>query len=245
MTMQLASALGLRPLDRVQLADRQQIGEMRMSPQLGYGNLDLPFLFFQHATCDGRLALCSPGGYTTYADPSDVCDVIPGVPLVVRAMTEEGLLAHLRRPVSRRGEPPEPTWYAEAYVLHAQKDRWGRVDRVYLWYLDERLNGERPKYRPVHADDLAAVQASMRRTRMPVIGNGSSSYTADQGVQARDRLAAAAVSTFIEMAVRGHAAGASTLAGAGLASFTMGALNRMRTRHGEDAPPSQPGLFGP
>lgn len=235
MTMQLATMLGLRPLDRVQLADRRQIDQMRISPQLGYGQLELPFLFFQYATRDGKLALCAPGGYATYADPADVCDVLPGEPLVVRAMTNEGLLAYLRRTPAQHAAPPEPGWYADAYVLHAQKDRWGRVDRVCLWYLDAHLNGERPAYRPVHPDYRATVQAAMRRTRMPVIGNGASNYTADRGVAARDRLAAASVRTFMHLAVEGRSRAVSELAGAGLRSYTMAALNKMCSRDGDGA----------
>ncbi len=60
--IKLCNVLGLRPLDRVQINDKHEIQEMRMAPQLGYGNCDLPFLYFQRVREDGRLEVRSPGG---------------------------------------------------------------------------------------------------------------------------------------------------------------------------------------
>lgn len=80
-TIKLCSVLGLRPLDRVQINDKHEIQEMLMAPQLGYGNCDLPFLYFQRALNNGRLEVRSPGGYATTVLPEDICDIVPGKPL--------------------------------------------------------------------------------------------------------------------------------------------------------------------
>lgn len=249
MSATLARLLGLRPLDRVQLADRQEIREMMMGSPTASTPPELPFLFFEYVTRDGHLALRSPNGYACRARPADVCDVVLGTPLVVRAMTEAGFLAYLRRTPAQRAQPPDPGWYARAYVLHAEKDRWKQLGRTAIWFLDDAFNRDGPSYWPLHQDDRPVVQAAMRRTRMPVLGSGRASGTADQGVMQSQRLAAATVRAFMQAALAGRAHAASTLAAAGIAPPGHAALNRLRagTPGGSDAPqPTRPaGAAGP
>lgn len=97
MTMCLATLLDLLPLDLGQLNNRAAIREMRAATARGNEVVDFPFLFFQHVTKDELLLLRTPSGYVWAAPPHDVCDVLPGKPLTVRAMVE-GTLCDLADP---------------------------------------------------------------------------------------------------------------------------------------------------
>jgi len=228
-TMPLARMLGLRPLDRVQLNNRDAIRDMQLGRQVGCVMDELPYLFFQHVTDDGKLCLRTPTGYAWHAAPEDVCDVIPGEPLLVRAMTTSGFHACIARRVAERGNPHPQEWYAPAYILHVSKDRWKRIDRTCVCFVDEAL-GEKPgSYRPVHQDDLERVLERARRTQMPVLGDGGNMLSADKGVVTSTRLAAATVSTFFRLALQDDA-GSAQLSSAGISRPSHAVLNCLRDR---------------
>ena len=55
MQITLASALGPHPLDRVQVNDKAEIAEQRAWRRMGYGDEELPFMYFQRVTSEGLL----------------------------------------------------------------------------------------------------------------------------------------------------------------------------------------------
>ncbi|MYM92666.1 hypothetical protein [Duganella vulcania] len=220
----------------MQLNDARQISEMQLAPQMGYGQLELPFLFFQRVLPDGRLELRSPGGYQTYASPADVCDVIPGTMLKVRAMPRQVFLARLALPHNEIGKPPGVECYASASVLYVEKDRWGRVDRTFVWFDDDELNDAEAAWPgPIHPDDRAAVASQARRACMPVVTpKGGASYSASQGTAASASNAAYAARRFFEAAMQGSDVLVSALAGIGASkSATPASINRLLYKLGD------------
>lgn len=224
-TINLNKALGLRPLDRVQVNDAHEIREMLLAPQLGYGHLELPFLYFQRTLDDGRLEVRSPGGYCTAVSPLDICDIVPGQPILVRAMPRTAFLSRLKLTYQERDIPIGPECYAEAHVLYVVKDKWGRIDQTFVWFMDESLNGEKPWCAPIHPSDKVQLDG-IRRTSMPVLGKGGS-YTADHGL-AHDRdLNRAIAEGFIRCARKGNRTGREILQMAGVKKISRAMLNRI------------------
>lgn len=225
--IRLGNVLGLRPLDRLQLNDKHEIKEMMMAPQLGYGHCELPFLYFQRVRDDGRLEVRSPGGYATTVLPEDICDIVPGKPLLVRAMPEKVSLSRLRLSLFERQLRPGPECYADAYVLHVWKDKWGRVDQTFVLFIDPALNGERPKNASIHDDDRKRVAEHARRTNMPVVSNSKGYSSADHGLAHERNLGRDIVSHFVECALRGNKAGVDRLTTVGIKKVSRAMLNNM------------------
>jgi len=225
--IKLGDVLGLRPLDRLQINDKHEINEMLMAPQLGYGHCELPFLYFQRVREDGRLEVRSPGGYATSVLPEDICDIVPGKPLLVRAMPEKVTLSRLRLSLAERQQRPGPECYAEAYVLHVWKDKWGRVDQTFVWFIDPALNGERPKNASIHDDDRKRVADHARRTNMPVVSKHGGNHSADHGLAHERDLSRAVVSRFVKAALRGNRGDIERLTTAGINKISRVMLNKM------------------
>ena len=204
MPLRLANVLGLRPLDRVQVNDAHEIREMGALAQIGCKS-DLPFLYFQRVREDGLLEVRSPGGYVTSLAPADVCDVRFGDPMIVRAMPHAQFMTRSRLPVDQRQGRPGDESYAPAYVLYAQKDRWGRVDQVGVWFLDPALNGDKPFHAPVHDDDRACLAQKATRMNMPEMAyRFGAPASADKGLQRERDMANRAVRGFIKASRRGN-----------------------------------------
>lgn len=225
-TVKLCTALGLKPLDRVQVNDAHEIREMSFAPQLGY-EAELPFLYFQRSTKDGRLEVRSPSGYVTTVAPEDVCDLACGEPVIVRAMPKAVFVARLAIPRSERGDLSGPECYADAHVLYVTKDRWGRIDQTFVWFLDESLNDDRPWPAPIHADDRAHLEKKARRTTMPIMSRTGGTRSADQGIAAERAFARCLTKRFIACAVAGDRPGVEMLAMAGAKRITQAALNKL------------------
>ena len=223
----LGSALGFKPLDRLQISSKSEVREMMTGSRDRNNLFDLPFLYFQCARPDGMLEVCSPGGYITAISPLDVCDVITGNPLIVRAMPEKSYLARLRLPLAERQARPGPECYAEAHVLRVSKDKWNRVDQTFVWFLDPALNGERPKVAPIHDEDRQIVADHARRTNMPVLTLSKGNYSADQGVAQEQELASKIAACFIKASRRGNRAVSEVLSMAGFKKISRAALNRL------------------
>lgn len=221
----LSSVLGLRPLDRVQINNMKTIREMRLSPQMGF-DCDLPFFYFQRVLADGALEVRSPSGYVTSVLPEDICDVVSGKPLVVRAMPENVFLARIRLPLSERQQRPGDECYADAYVLHVWKNKWGRVDQTYVRFVDPALNGERPKNAVIHDDDRQLVAMHARRVTMPVISKHGGYYSADHGLAHERDLARDITSKFILAALHGSKASVDLLSTAGFKKISRAMLNK-------------------
>lgn len=231
-SIKLGSVLGLRPLDRLQVNNAREIREMQIAPQFGY-RAELPFLYFQRVLDDGRLEVRSPSGYATALDPWDVCNIVPGQPIVVRAMPRERFIARSKLSFNERQLKPAPDCYADAIVLYVTKDRWGRVDQVFVWFVDPALNGDRPYAAPIDDNDRLDLAQQARRTVMPVMGKGSrgAACSADHGVQREESLARDVAKGLIRRAILRDRQGVEYLAMAGLKKINRAALNR--AVHGE------------
>ena len=226
-TLNLASALGLRPLDRVQINNRAEIAEMRNDQHMN-GAGELPFLYFQRVLSDGRIEVRSPNGYATALDALDVCDVLHGEPVIVRAMPQSVCIARQRLPLRDRQSQPGSDSFAQAYVVYAAKDRWGRAD-AYVWFLDAALNTTgRPWQGPLHNDDRALLARCARRTRMPVInGTRGASYSADHGCQREEQYNRTVAKALIRAALLGSRSSVQALTSAGVKKIPLSTLNRL------------------
>lgn len=240
----LGAALGLKPLDRLQVNSKRHVTEARHDARArGAKDLqdELPWWYFQRVLPDGRLEVRSPGGYVDAIAPEDCCDVIPcREPVHVRALPKARFLDTLKGPAGQ-GRALADEDYAMASVLYVTRDRWGRVDRVAVWFDDCAHNADCMTFAPVHPQDHAGLEALAVRTRMPVISvRRGAPASADYGVQARRTAAGHAVRTFFRVARSGaaqHIADAIREAGARLEPLTTAQINRMGATQ---APAKQP-----
>lgn len=225
----LGAMLGLRPLDRLQINNAHELRELRSWQRAGNAqDCDLPYFYFQRVTEDGGLEVSSPGGYIATVPPTDICDIIPCEPIIVRAMPRSVFLARQKLSVRDRQQPPGPDSYADAYVMRVEKDRWGRIDRVFVSFLDPSLNESMSGSAPIHPDDRHAIAPKARRTRMPVISKGNAAnWSANHGVEGKQRLHCALAKALIRCAKLRDHAGVQTLSVAGLRPLKQADLNRL------------------
>lgn len=211
----LAMALGLRPLDRVQVNSRVAIEDTRLHIPLGRSApWELPYYFFQRVVRGDQLELRSPGGCPCSVSPLDVCDIIPGEPVIVRAMPRTVFLERLKLHHANR-TPPSDECYANALVLHAYKNRWGQVDAV-VAFEDASLNADSSYMAPIHAEDRAGLERRAKRSVMPVLtGRGGANYSANLGVAQAKHADERVTSWFIRYSLKGRAAEADLLLAAG------------------------------
>lgn len=186
--MNLGHTLGLRPLDKVQVANARIIREAShiRSSCSGLALDHLPFWFFIAVNCDGKLLVMSPGGYREHVDPLDVVDVCRAEPLRVLAMPQAAFIARTKLSLAERQRAPGPECFALAQVLHASRDRWGNFSYA-VAFEDGSLNTEGycSRYAPIadqHRSELANVT---RRTRMPVVSSNSRANWSADAVPAR------------------------------------------------------------
>ncbi len=225
----LSNLLGLKPLDRLQINDAHETRERRNWMRMGHQqDCDLPFYYFQRILDDARLEVCSPGGYRISIAPTDACDIIPGDPVMVRAMPKSVFIERLKLPLNERTLPPAPECYAEAYVMRVEKDRWSRVDRVFVSFVDPSLNQSEHFSTPIHPDDRKALEDVARRTRMPVITqSGGANYSANQGVARQQGVLKSTVDALIRCANKRDRVGIQTLSMVGVKPLKQAALNRL------------------
>ncbi len=223
----ISTLLDLHPLDRLQINDKREIQEIR-SWQHRYGNIqELPWFFFQRELSDGRLELRNPGGYAVAVDPVDVCDIVRGEPVIVRAMPRKVFLDRLNLSIKDRQVQPSMDCYAEAYVLYVTKNRWGQID-AFVWFKDESLNDERPIRASVHDDDRRMLSAKSRRTLMPILGgSNAANYSADFGLQHDMDYSRNVVKRFVSASLNSNNEVIDVLASAGIRKIPRSELNRM------------------
>lgn len=223
----LGHALGLKPLDRLQLNSVSEIREMNLGRRMGQSH-SLPFMYFQRVCSDGCLELSSPGGYLTKVAPEEVCDIIPGQPIVVQAMPIRVFKDRLKLSLAERQQAPGAESYAPAYVLRVEKDRWGNVDRVFVDFLDPTLN-EGNGVVPILDADRRRLNEVARRDVMPVVAamRSPASYSADKGVERQERLTADVAQVMIKCAIKGYRAGVERLAAAALYKINRASLNKV------------------
>jgi hypothetical protein len=228
--MSLSSALGLRPLDRVQLADRRRLAELSLDRRKSGDGAVLPFLFFQRVKADGMLELRSPGGSVVDADPLEVCDVMAGEPITLLAMPR-CVHARLALLSKQRAEVAGLDSYRPAMVRYVIKDRWHRVDRVFVTFEDDALNiGAHGFAAPVNRDDVARLARLATRANMPVMGRGSANASADKGVERAQSVNRAAAAAVLQRALARDDAAVRELTALGAAPLKLAQINGLRRR---------------
>lgn len=201
----LASLIGLKPLDRIQINNKEMRSDSaNWRVMNGFRRDELPYLFFQRLLPNGRIEARMPGGRAIHVDIGDICDVIPGEPIQVRAIPQSVFI--------QRNSAVGPLKFAEedyqaAHVLYVTKDRWNRVDRVLVTFDDPTLNGSSTFSCPIHPNCREMLNATAKRTRLPVEGHTSSGtkVSADMGLDREMDLLATTSWTFMVTAMRGNA----------------------------------------
>lgn len=230
-SVRLASCLGLRPLDRVQLSSEAAYKELEVDRRLyGIVEPELPWLFFQRVCEDGLLELRSPSGFARRVHASDICDFLAGEPVVVRAMPRAVFSERLRLPLGERQRSPTDEAYQPAYVRWVSKDRWGRVD-ARVQFLDDSLNhGEGDFINPVHGADRHLLESKATRAFMPVYdcrAMRGGSCSADRGVEASKAFGKAVAQGLVQSALKGREVAVSALAAFEVKPFKRAGLNRL------------------
>ncbi len=220
----LALALGLRPLDRVQISSKHEIAECRAFARYNDANQDLPFFYFQRVIGD-QIEVRSPGGYAALISPHDICDVIPGTAIEVQAMPCDIFSQRLHLSPLARNSGPGPECFAPAHVLHASRTSRGMFE-FYVWFLDPALNGQKPWMAPLPTPERKRIEALARRTHMPVSSPASASHSADHGREHARAHAARVASLFINAARNGRSEHASQLACVDVRPASLAWLNR-------------------
>lgn len=186
--MQLSNLFKFTPLDRLQINDKRTIDDLSVFRRMyGINNPELPFVYFQRVLSDGKIEVRSPSGQGFSVDATDVCDVIKGEPVIVRAMTRQTFIARSSRPIEERHLGPTENDYQPAYVLWVSKNQYGQIEPRVL-FLDEALNQERHNSNtwiaPVHIEDRFILESVAKRTIMPVSHYKSkANASADHGIE--------------------------------------------------------------
>lgn len=105
--------------------------------------------------------------------PHDVCDVVPAEPLLVNAMPRARFMERLRLTPLEREASYGPQLFEPAQVMWVTKDKWARVDAVYVRFVDEAHNdAPSPFACGVSDESRALLNAVARRDRLPVVKYG-------------------------------------------------------------------------
>ena len=199
--LSLASLLSIPALSRVQVLSRRTMADASVNSP---GVLELPFWFFQCVVGD-QLELRSPGGYMARVNFDEVCDMIPAQPLIVQAMPRATSTQRNRLPIVQRQAAPSPDLFKPAQVMWVTKDRWSRVDSVYVRFLDERLNeGETPTAATITDECRADLNRTASRERMPVSNRKTAANCCALSREPADRkLAKRSIERFMQAALIG------------------------------------------
>ena len=225
--MNLAKFIGLRPLDRVQINSKAAIAESYAFKRENENRDELPYWYFQRVCKDGRLEVSTPGGFVSYSHPMDICDVIPSEPVIIQSMTREGFKQRLSLPYTERSVPIPASSYVDAYVLLAEKDRFGFVEFL-VWFVDDQHNTEDRPWRALQPQHTRSEwQTLARRTRMPVRAKSFSSYSADQGTQKMREYHQYAFRKFVQLTFAKHDAGAKKIQSIGISPLGLREINQL------------------
>lgn len=215
--MNLVQLLAIPPLSKVQVSSRREIQEASLlcglSTGRGQPNPPLPELPFWYFQCEnaGLLELRSPGGYVTRVRPDDVCDVILADPLLVQAMPHAVFLQRSRLSAAERHSTYGPHLFQQANVMWVEKDRWGRVDRVGVRFVDDAFNHAKGTFACTLSDESRRLVGDVaRRTRMPVSKYGDRpNFSAQNGELKETASARRRLGAYLSSRLRG--AGATRL----------------------------------
>lgn len=186
--MNLTRLLAIPALSKVEVSSRREIKEAQVFTQWlgGCRNqpavLELPFWYYQ-CEYEGLLELRSPGGYMVRIPPDDVCDFIAAKPLLVEAMPRRTFTERAKLSPIQRVQTYGPDLFQPAQVLWVSKDRWNRVDQVYVRFVDDSHNdGAGPIPCCISDASRRTLNKVARRSRMPVAKHGAtSSFSALSG----------------------------------------------------------------
>ena len=201
--MQLSNLFKFTPLDRLQINDKKTIDDLSVFRRMyGINNPELPFVYFQRVLTNGKIEVRSPSGQGFSVDATDVCDVLKGEPVIVRAMTRQTFIARSSRPIEERHLGPTEDDYQPAYVLWVSKNQYGQIEPRVL-FLNEALNQESHNSNtwiaPVHIEDRFILESVAKRTIMPVSHYKSkANASADHGIERARAANAHIVSSFIK-----------------------------------------------
>lgn len=231
MFTQLAKIIGFKPLDRLQINSANSISELSIDYRIyGIKNPELPFLYFQRLLPDGFIEARSPGGTAVNIKVTDVCDIIHGESVIVRAMTKKGYIAKISKSMDDKQREDDCCYHA-AYVLWASKNKLGQIEPR-VWFLDEALNIESLNssswIAPIHLDDHKILDTMAKRTVMPISNyHTSANASADKGINAARAFAHDVVNGFIKTAIKGKKDAAYALSSFGAAPVSRAKLNKL------------------
>lgn len=176
-SIRLANLLAFRPLDLVQIRVRDVECLERG------GRRDWPWRFYQRPLEDGRVEVASAGGALDPVEPGDIVNWRAGTAVRVRALAPAVYRSLLSVPVQTRQSHPSRAslqWH-DASVMRLEVDRWGRPDRVWVWFDVPQLNESKVFPACVSDDDRRAL-AQLTRARAPIVR-----ATALRGAWSNDR----------------------------------------------------------
>lgn len=229
--MSLASVLGLRPLDRLQVSNSLTIREFRNEAHFGGGlapESDLPFWYFRRVVGD-QLEVSSPGGYVCRVAPSEVCVILPGTVVPVMAMTKSQFLAWGNLSSSAKNtisDDKKASFYSAAYVIGAQQGRFGFCFEVE--FVDAALKHDRTTFSPLSDASRRFAESMAKRTIMPIASSRAVNFSsANKGVLAARDKAKRAVSLFFRASLNGNTTIKSTTLELGDRLLSTASLNRL------------------
>lgn len=223
-SLSLAKALGLRPLDRVQISSKHEIAEANAFSRFYDSQSEWPFFYFQRVVGD-QLEVRSPGGYATLVSPHDICDILPGTPVIVQSLTPDAFMRRLKLSWKELQVPAGPECYAPANVLYATKNQWNMVE-MYVWFIDGAANGQRPWKAKIRNPERSRVERMARRTVMPVSSRSGGNHSADHGKAHAEAYDQRVASLLIGASLGDRLDDVSAIASAGIRRVTLASLNK-------------------
>ncbi len=227
MARTLSFVMGLTPLDRLQINDKTAISNCQFSKRMGETAAEQPFWFFQRIRQDGMLEVRTPTGYCDYIAIEDICDIIPGEPIIVQAMTTAAFIER-NKPQHQRQAPSESD-YAPAYLLYVHKDRWGRIDSAAVDFIDPQLNIGKTTFSPITQADRERLEKTINRTMLPIIDptRNASLMSADKGIKKTTALNESIAKAFIQSALAKRHSVTSSLSDAALKDLSQRKINQI------------------
>ena len=197
--IKLGALLRFSPLTLLEVADRHAIRESSIAPRKGH--LELPYWFFQYEE-EGQLVVATPGGMRSRVAPEEVTNVVQAPSVRVMAMPRSVFIERLRHVPSAQVSE-EPSSYRPAFVVLAQRDRWGSFD-YHVRFEDPAFNDSDTYFAPLLASDRARIKPLTNRRNMPVRNySASSPWSCDAKSRSSERARAKLAKAFFSAALQG------------------------------------------
>jgi hypothetical protein len=191
----------LPPLTMVEIADRSTLREAFIEPRKGL--FECPYWFFQRVHADGRLVVASPGGGLENVDAIDVMNIIPTEPIRVMAMPSQIFIKRLGLSHQERYDTRGPECFRPAYVMAAQRDRFGGFD-YNVWFEAHEFNVSSTYTAPLLDGERERLKPLTTRRNMPVRNlSTSANWSSDTKAQGIERTHAKKAKSFVAAAMQG------------------------------------------